>query len=61
MDEALSPTSQYPTVPATSARMMSALNCNSTIYGLKQSPRAYYLLWKKVYTEIEITQLKTDE
>ena len=32
-----------------------------TIYGLKQSPRAYYLLCKKVYTEIGLTQLKTDE
>ena len=32
-----------------------------TIYGLKQSPRAYYLLCQKVYTEIGLTQLKTDE
>ena len=37
------------------------LELHYTIYGLKQSPRAYYLLCKKVYTEIGLTQLKTDE
>jgi hypothetical protein len=37
------------------------LELRYTIYGLKQSPRAYYLLCKKVYTEIGLTQLKTDE
>jgi len=31
------------------------------IYGLKQSPRAYYLLYQRVYTEIGLTKLKTDE
>ena len=28
---------------------------------LRESPRAYYLLCQKVYTEIGLTQLKTDE
>ena len=37
------------------------LELHYTIYGLKQSPRAYYLLCQKVYTEIGLTQLKTDE
>ncbi len=37
------------------------LELDYTIHGLKQSPRAYYLLCQKVYTEIGLTQLKTDE
>ncbi len=37
------------------------LELHYTIYDLKQSPRAYYLLSQKVYTEIGLTQLKTDE
>ncbi len=37
------------------------LELHCTIYGLKKSSRAYYLLCQKVYTEIGLTQLKTDE
>jgi hypothetical protein len=37
------------------------LELHYTIYDLKQSPRAYYLLCQKVYTEIGLTQSKTDE
>ncbi len=37
------------------------LQLHYTIYGLKQSPRAYSLLCKKVCTEIGLTRLKTDE
>ncbi len=37
------------------------LELHYTIYDLKQSPRAYFLLCQKVYTEIGLTQLKTDE
>ncbi len=37
------------------------LELHYTIYGLKQSPRADSLLCQKVYTEIGLTQPKTDE
>ena len=37
------------------------LELQYTFYGLRQSPRAYYLQCKKVYTEIGLTKLKTDE
>jgi hypothetical protein len=37
------------------------LELHYSIYDLKQSPRSYYLLCQKVYTEIGLTQLKTDE
>ena len=32
------------------------LELNYIIYGLKQSPRAYYVLCQRVYTEIGLTQ-----
>ena len=34
------------------------LELHHKIYGLKQWPRAYYLLCQRVYTEIGLTQLK---
>ncbi len=37
------------------------LELHYTIYDLKQSPRAYYFLCQKVYTDIGLDQLKTDE
>jgi hypothetical protein len=49
---------QYPGYPLEDDE---CLELHPTIYGLKQSPRAYYLLCKRVYTEIGLTHLKSDE
>ena len=38
-----------------------ALICRHTLYGLCQSPRAYYLLCKEVYAAAGLRQLKSDE
>ena len=37
------------------------LKLKSSIYGLVQAPRAYFLLCKEVYTKCGFTQLKSDE
>ena len=37
------------------------LKLKSSLYGLVQAPRAYFLLCKEVYTKCGLTQLKSDE
>ena len=37
------------------------LRLRKTVYGLKQSPAAYYKLCREVYTKVGMTQLKSDE
>ena len=41
--------------------MLFRSRLRKTVYGLKQSPAAYYKLCREVYTKVGMTQLKSDE
>ena len=48
-------------VPGYPLKEGQCLKLKSTIYGLVQSPRAYYKLCKEVYSKCGLRQLKSDE